>query len=61
MATMVSELHSGDHVRTYISAEDGAALVAAYVSRGFDLVENVTAKTVKLASGAAVVIVTKDV
>lgn len=61
MSTMVSELHSGEHVRTYITPDKGVDVVSDYVARGFDIVQTVTTKTVRLASGNAVVVVTKDV
>lgn len=60
MTTMISETHSGEHVRTYFTQDSAQKMVEWYVRRGFDLVRNVTAKTVLLRSGRASVIITRD-
>ena len=58
MATMVSESHSGEHVRTFVLPDKGEDVIATYVERGFSVARCLTRNTVELVSGRAVVTVT---
>lgn len=57
--TTVAETRSGETVRTYVTDERAIDVVSDYVHRGFDVVCVVDSHTVRLASGEAVVDVTR--
>lgn len=57
--TTVTETHSGETVRTYVTDDRAIDVVSDYVRRGFDVVCVVDRYTVRLASGKAVVNVTR--
>lgn len=60
MTTTVTVSHTGELVHEYTTQNNAIDVVSGYVSRGFNVVQVLPGRSVLLASGTALVVVTKN-